>query len=64
MDNYLIGGNENKLYDGERVYAHDLDGTKAYGTLRRGSDDFYEWYVEYDDGEDLLVLDPKQLFKA
>lgn len=63
MEDYLIDGNENKLYDGERVYAHDLD-SKRVGTLKKGSDDFYQWYVEYDDGEDLLVLNPKQLFKA
>lgn len=54
-------------FDGQRVYAYELDPhTRLYGTLRqgetiRGPED---WYVDYDDGESCLVLDFSALWDA
>jgi hypothetical protein len=52
----------NRLYEGDRVYSHDVadDGgyVRCYGTLMKSEEPetYGHWCVEYDDGECFMVL--------
>jgi hypothetical protein len=54
--------NGNKLYEGDRVYSHDVkDGggyVRCYGTLMKSEEPetYGHWCVEYDDGDCFMVL--------
>ncbi len=70
---HIKDGEGKVLHEGDRVYSYDNALPPAtglqrfYGTLRKNDEKFKdvsEWYVEYDDGEDLAVLDFGKLFKA
>ncbi len=52
--------------EGDRVYSYDFDGSKVYGTIHKNTDnsEVSEWYIKYDDGKELAVLDLTTVFKA
>lgn len=56
-------GNGTMLYDGDRVWTFGLMGEKHYGIIRIPENINERIYVEYDDGE-FIVLDFTQIFKA
>ena len=62
----LIVANGEVVKDGDRVYTYTLGYTKVYGTLHHGetflSND--SWYVDYDDGESCVVLEPYLIWKS
>lgn len=55
----------NTLHEGDRVFVHEIDGKRQYGTLEHGETAIGQsWYVDYDDGESYILLDTNDLFKA
>ena len=53
------------LSENDRVYVYDFDGTKYYGVLLKNTEypHVSEYYIKYDDGQELAVLDMEQVYK-
>lgn len=62
---YLVGLGGHKIYPGHRVEDYDVDGKVVQGTLRAGRTfrGRTDWYVQWDDGIDCVVLIPGLLKK-
>lgn len=56
----------NKLNPGDRVFCYDWTGQKCFGILHRNEDypEVSEFFIRYEDGEELAVLDINSVFKA
>jgi hypothetical protein len=61
-----VDGNGNQLKEGDRVYVFGINYDEAYhGVLKRNIEypHISDWYVAYDNGEELIVLDFSQVYK-
>lgn len=52
------------LNEGEGVYTYDLDSSKIYGTLHKNTTLIDTWIVNYEDGNECLVVDFNFIWKA
>lgn len=66
MSRVLVDGYGQIIRENDKVKTSNVDGKIVYGILKKGKTfrSENEWYVEYDDGEEYIVLEPKLLFKA
>lgn len=63
---YLKDSNGQKIYEGRRMFTYKDDGiTKVFGTLCRGSpEDFYKWFIRWDDQTEVPVTAGTTLWPA
>lgn len=54
-----------KFKERDRVFVHDMNGDRCYGFIRKNVDhpNVSEWYIEYDDGKQMAVLDLNQVYQ-